>query len=46
MQKIGFIGTGVMAHGMIDNLAKAGHPIFVYTRTKAKATDLVERGAM
>jgi len=45
MKKIGFIGAGVMAHGMIDNLQSANYEISVYTRTKAKAEDLIERGA-
>jgi 3-hydroxyisobutyrate dehydrogenase len=43
--KIAFVGTGVMGQGMVANLLKAGHEVTVYTRTKAKADGLLERGA-
>lgn len=43
--KIGFIGTGVMGHGIITNLIKAGHQLTVYNRTKSKADSLVKLGA-
>ncbi|GGH85636.1 3-hydroxyisobutyrate dehydrogenase [Pullulanibacillus pueri] len=42
---IGFIGTGVMGQGMIRNLLKAGFPVNIYTRTKAKADALISEGA-
>ncbi|GGE28931.1 oxidoreductase [Pullulanibacillus camelliae] len=42
---IGFIGTGVMGQGMIRNLLKANYPVNIYTRTKSKATALIEEGA-
>jgi len=42
---IGFIGTGVMGKSMAGHLMAAGHRLFVYTRTKAKAAELLERGA-
>lgn len=42
---IGFIGTGVMGNGMAGHLLEAGHPVFVYTRTREKAESLVNRGA-
>lgn len=42
---IGFIGTGVMGHGMASNLQKAGYVLNVYTRTKAKAKSLINNGA-
>ncbi|WP_068676173.1 NAD(P)-dependent oxidoreductase [Oceanobacillus sp. Castelsardo] len=42
---IGFVGTGVMGKSMASNLQKAGYSIHVYTRTKAKADDLVKNGA-
>lgn len=35
--KIGFIGTGVMGAPMARHLAKAGHDVTVYNRTRAKA---------
>lgn len=43
---IGFIGTGVMGKSMAGNLQKAGYPIKVYTRTKEKAQDLLNNGAI
>lgn len=42
---IGFIGTGVMGKSMAGHLLKAGFPIVVYTRTKEKAIELLEKGA-
>ena len=44
--KIGFIGTGIMGHGMIRNLMKAGHTVYIYNRTREKAEDLVAEGAV
>lgn len=43
---IGFIGTGIMGKSMAGNLLKAGHPLQVYSRTQAKADDLVAAGAV
>lgn len=45
MQKIGFIGTGVMGAAMITNLLDAGYPVTVYNRTKVKADAVVAHGA-
>jgi 3-hydroxyisobutyrate dehydrogenase len=42
---IGFIGTGVMGKSMASHLLKAGFPVLVHNRTKAKAEELVARGA-
>lgn len=42
---IGFVGTGVMGRSMAANLQRAGYSINVYTRTKAKADDLIKDGA-
>lgn len=44
IQGIGFIGTGVMGSGMIRNLQKAGYPVNINTRTKAKAEKLIQEG--
>lgn len=44
-QRTGFIGTGVMGKHMASHLQKAGYPLFIYTRTKSKAADLLEAGA-
>ncbi|HET6872350.1 MAG TPA: NAD(P)-dependent oxidoreductase [Sporolactobacillaceae bacterium] len=46
MKTIGFIGTGVMGRGMIRNLLKAGYPVNMYNRTKERALELVEDGAV
>ncbi|OMF52448.1 oxidoreductase [Paenibacillus sp. FSL R5-0490] len=42
---IGFVGTGVMGKSMAGHLLKAGYPLVVYTRTKEKASELIEHGA-
>jgi 3-hydroxyisobutyrate dehydrogenase len=43
---IGFIGTGVMGKSMAGHLLDAGYQLTVYTRTKEKAADLLEKGAV
>ncbi|GAA3322579.1 NAD(P)-dependent oxidoreductase [Ectobacillus funiculus] len=43
---IGFIGTGVMGKSMVRHLLKAGYPVHVYNRTKAKTDELVQEGAV
>ena len=43
--RIGFIGLGNMGSGMAENLARAGHELVVYNRSRAKAEALVEFGA-
>jgi 3-hydroxyisobutyrate dehydrogenase len=43
---IGFIGLGVMGKSMARNLINAGFNLVIFTRTKEKASDLVEMGAM
>ncbi|MDT0013547.1 NAD(P)-dependent oxidoreductase [Listeria cossartiae] len=45
MEKIGFVGTGVMGASMAGHLLEAGYEVFVYTRTKAKAEGLLSKGA-
>lgn len=42
---VGFIGTGVMGKSMAGHLQKAGYPLHVYTRTAAKAEELIKQGA-
>ncbi|MEH7012988.1 NAD(P)-dependent oxidoreductase [Neobacillus niacini] len=42
---IGFIGTGVMGKSMAGHLMAAGYPLIIYSRTKEKAGDLLEKGA-
>lgn len=45
MAKVGFIGMGNMGSPMAINLVKAGHEVFVWNRTAAKADDAVAAGA-
>ncbi|EAE8347918.1 NAD(P)-dependent oxidoreductase [Listeria monocytogenes] len=45
MDKIGFVGTGVMGSSMAGHLLEAGYQVSVYTRTKTKAEDLLDKGA-
>lgn len=44
--KLGFIGTGVMGRGIINNLLKADYEVFVYNRTKAHAQSVIDNGAV
>ena len=43
--RIGWIGTGVMGQSMCGHLLAAGHPTTVYSRTRAKAEQLIAAGA-
>lgn len=43
--KIGFIGTGVMGTGIINNLLKHGEEVTVYNRTKDHAKTVLQNGA-
>jgi 3-hydroxyisobutyrate dehydrogenase len=43
--RIGWIGTGVMGASMCGHLMAAGFPATVFNRTRAKAQDLLDRGA-
>ncbi|MCM3090325.1 MULTISPECIES: NAD(P)-dependent oxidoreductase [unclassified Cytobacillus] len=42
---IGFVGTGVMGKSMAGHLLNAGYSLVLYTRTKEKASELLEKGA-
>lgn len=44
--KIGFIGTGVMGKSMARHLMKSEYPVHIFSRTKEKAKDLIEEGAI
>ncbi len=46
MKKIGIIGLGIMGCRMAKNLQKAGYSLVVYNRTKEKANDLLNAGAI
>src|SRR5215471_10920462 len=43
--KIGFIGLGIMGKPMAKNLIKAGFPLVVHNRSRAKVDELVNDGA-
>ena len=45
MTKVGFIGLGRMGHGMAGRYIDAGFSVSVWNRSKAKAEDLIARGA-
>ena len=46
MKKIGFIGIGIMGKSMVRNLMKHGYHVSIYNRTKEKANELIEEGAV
>lgn len=43
---VGFIGIGVMGKSMALNLLAGGYHMKIYTRTKAKAEELLSKGAI
>jgi 3-hydroxyisobutyrate dehydrogenase len=43
--RIGWIGTGIMGGSMAGHLQAAGHELYVFNRTKAKAESLLNSGA-
>jgi 3-hydroxyisobutyrate dehydrogenase len=45
MTDIGFVGLGLMGAPMAGHLLDAGFTLHVYNRTRAKAEDLLKRGA-
>jgi 3-hydroxyisobutyrate dehydrogenase len=45
MKKVAFIGLGRMGHGMAGRYLDAGFSVAVWNRSKAKAEDLIARGA-
>src|SRR5256714_9576390 len=45
MTKVGFIGLGRMGHGMAGRYLDAGFSVAVWNRSKAKAENLIARGA-
>ena len=44
MEKIGFIGLGIMGRPMAKHLLKAGHPLFILS-SSAAAEELEKEGA-
>lgn len=45
MQKIAYLGIGVMGRGMVGNLLAAGYPVTVWNRTPERCEPLVAKGA-
>lgn len=45
MTKVAFIGLGRMGHGMAGRYLDAGFTVAIWNRSKAKAEDLIARGA-
>ena len=45
MAHVAFIGLGRMGHGMAGRYLDAGFTVAVWNRSKAKADDLIARGA-
>lgn len=42
MEKMAFIGVGVMGKSMVLNLVKKGYVVNIYTRTKHKVNDIIK----
>ena len=45
IQKVAFIGTGIMGAPIAGHILDAGYELVVHNRTKEKAQPLVDRGA-
>jgi 3-hydroxyisobutyrate dehydrogenase len=43
---VGFIGTGVMGAAMAQHLLAAGHPVYVFNRTRSKAEAVLAAGGL
>ena len=46
MEKIGFIGVGIMGKSMVRNLMKAGYEVNIFARSKVKVEDVIDEGAI
>ena len=44
MNKIAFIGVGIMGRSMVRNLMKAGFELHIYARTRSKVEDVISEG--
>ena len=44
--RVGWIGTGVMGAAMCGHVLAKGYAVTVHSRTRAKASELVARGAV
>lgn len=45
LKTVAFIGTGIMGKPMVRNLLRAGYPVQVWNRSRAKAAELAADGA-
>lgn len=45
MERIGYIGLGIMGRGMAHNILRAGFPLTVWNRSAERLSGLVEAGA-
>jgi 2-hydroxy-3-oxopropionate reductase len=45
MQKIGYIGLGLMGKSMARNILKSGYPLIVFNRSRAAMDELAKEGA-
>jgi 2-hydroxy-3-oxopropionate reductase len=45
VEKVGFVGLGIMGAAMASNLLEAGHELMVHNRTRTKAERLEQHGA-
>ncbi len=45
MEKVAFIGTGIMGAPMAQNLLKAGYALTVHSRTRSRSEPVIEAGA-
>jgi 2-hydroxy-3-oxopropionate reductase len=46
VEKVGFVGLGIMGAPMAANLLEAGHDLVVHNRTRTKAEQLMQYGAL
>jgi len=46
VEKVGFVGLGIMGAAMAGNLLEAGHELVVHNRTRSKAEQLTSYGAL
>jgi 3-hydroxyisobutyrate dehydrogenase len=45
VERVGWIGTGIMGSSMCRHLQEAGYPVTLYNRTKARAKENIDAGA-
>ncbi len=45
LEKVGFVGLGIMGRPMARNLMEAGYELTVYNRSRAKTDELAAEGA-